>query len=57
MKNPFRIVIMGKVLREMPKLFVQVGGRKEGAEGIVISKELSNLRDKKLRKLRIYLWN
>ena len=48
---------MGKVLREMPKLFVQVGGRKEGAEGIVISKELSNLRDKKLRKLRIYLWN
>lgn len=63
LKNSFRIrtqtytiVIMGEVPREMPKLFLQVGGEKEGIDGIVISKELSNPREK-FKKLVIHLWN
>lgn len=36
------IVIMGKVPREMPKLLLQVGSRKERMGGIVISRELPN---------------
>lgn len=51
------IVIMGKVPREMPKLLLQVGDRKEGKEGIVISKELPNPTGTTSRKLVIHLWN
>jgi len=48
---------MGKVPREMPKLLLQVGGRKERIERIVISKELPNPRGKTSRQLVIHLWN
>lgn len=47
------IVIMGKVPREMPKLLLQVGGRKEG----IVSKELPNPMGKTSGKLVIHLWN